>query len=431
MSRNTHLAEKLFNEREETGDVKFIVDGKKVRAHRNILAAFSPKYKAQLYDTALDKDNIVIEGVTVNAFMEFLRLFYFNKVDLTYENIGMVLDLSVQSFADDFVADCVEFLKQKLVTENFWYVYHLAIFYDIKELINCCEQSINKNPEELFAANEFLQCDRVVLLHILKSDSLHCKEVDIFDACIAWARSVCQQKAIDAKQPENLRAELGDAIYQVRFGSMTTMDFIASYEPIRGFFSPDEFYDVMCIIGSLKGFKSDKFNQTPRGLCLSLLNCDFECKRILHFRNPDHVLNLFEEGIDFKFSEQVKVIGFALSTPFPIENPNEFRISIKIPPFGSSFLLKYTVLHSNLEDEKIVCFKKPIAMSVSERMYVRMTRFDDATKPQIFKQIYELTNEVKINDVTVTFNGNFPIITRVFFNRHDDPITAEDLEARA
>lgn len=198
MSRNTHLAEKLFNERDETGDVTFIVDGQKVRAHRNILAAFSPKYKAQLYDTELDKDNIVVEGVAVNAFMEFLRLFYFNKVDLTFGNIGTVLDLTKQSLADDFVTDCVEFLKQQLVTDNFWYVYRMAIFYDIKELIDYCEQSLNKTPEELFAADEFPHCDRVVLLHILKSDSLYCKEVDIFDACIAWARSSCQKKAIDS-----------------------------------------------------------------------------------------------------------------------------------------------------------------------------------------------------------------------------------------
>lgn len=212
---------------------------------------------------------------------------------------------------------------------------------------------------------------------------------------------------------------------------MTTMDFIASYECIRGFFSPDEFHELMCIIGSLRGFKSNKFNQTPRGSCLSLLGCEFECKRILHFRNPNDVLNLFEEEIDFQFSKKVKVVGFALSTPFPINDTNEFRIKIKIPPFGSGFLLKYTVLHSNLEDEKIVCFKKPIVICVSERMYVEMTRFDRAPEPQMIKQIYELTNEVKMNDVTVTFNGNFPMITRVFFDRYDDPTTAEDLEARA
>lgn len=267
----------------------------------------------------------------------------------------------------------------------------------------------------------FLRCDRNVLMHMLKSDSLYCNEVELFDACIAWAGAACQQKNVDATKAENLRAELGDAIYQVRFSSLTIKEFVARHHSIEGFFTPKETNEIMCMMGNLKDFKSDHFNQTKRGMCSNLVECEFECRRIVSARDRNRVYSVCEEPIDFGCSERIKVVGFAITTTFPIDDTGEFRISLKIPPFGlPSFLPTYTLKHSTLEDEVVVCLDEPIEICVSERCYIEMPQFDRFPEPKRLKLRNILANDIEIDDFKFTFSGNFPMITRVFFNRPTD-----------
>lgn len=78
---------KLYANREETGDVTFIVDSESIRAHRCVLAAFSPKYEAQLFGAMPEKGDIIVDDVSAAVFKEFLQFFYLDKVELTMENI--------------------------------------------------------------------------------------------------------------------------------------------------------------------------------------------------------------------------------------------------------------------------------------------------------------------------------------------------------
>lgn len=68
MFKNIYLEQakkELWKDHGATGDVKFIVESEKISAHRNILAALSPKYKAQFYDYIFvsDIDDVKVNGV--------------------------------------------------------------------------------------------------------------------------------------------------------------------------------------------------------------------------------------------------------------------------------------------------------------------------------------------------------------------------------
>lgn len=260
--KQTTLKE-LYRDRDETGDVSFIVDSETIRAHRCVLAALSPKYKAQFYGPRPDVGEVEVKDVTAAAFNEFLQFFYLDEVDLTVENIESVLKLVQQSLVDEFMKECIAFLSESVSVDNMCSVYRLAIFYGIKELNSICESLISSNAMEMFATRDFLNCDADVLIRILKIDSLQCSETQVFEACIEWAKNVCEQKNIDDKI-ENIRAELDITLREIRFGSMTIDEFLDLNNTHQGFFTPSEFMEIIYIINKFPNFKSDNFYQGVR-----------------------------------------------------------------------------------------------------------------------------------------------------------------------
>lgn len=267
MTTNTkdarQMLEQLYLDRNETGDVTFLVDSQRIRAHRLVLAAASPKFKAQFYGFNVDAGDIEIPNVSAAAFDEFLQFFYKETITLTIENIEEVLNLAKQSLVDEFVTNCINFLIRIMTSKNICWIYLFAIMYEIDLLRIECERQIKKNTKQIFQSEKFPWCNREVLLRILKNDSLNCTEIDVFNACIAWARANCKQKNSNDKI-ENLRAALGDAVYQIRFASMDGKEFAALQKSFDGFFTNDEIIEIFYIISKLEGFKSQKFNQKAR-----------------------------------------------------------------------------------------------------------------------------------------------------------------------
>lgn len=263
---------KLYSERDETGDVTFIVELESIRAHRCILATLSPKYKAQFYGVQPDTGDIHVNNVSAAAFKEFLQFFYLENIVLTKENIDEVLNLAKQSLVNGFVTECIDFVKEVTMAtmdiDNVCWAYPLAILHDINELKLHCELQISADTRKLFASDEFINCDQDVLIRILKLDSFSCKETDVFDGCIAWAREMCQKSNLSTENAENLRTALGSAIAEIRFISMTVEEFAIIHSKFKGFFSADESNEIFCIIGKLKNFKSKRFNQMSRNIRL-------------------------------------------------------------------------------------------------------------------------------------------------------------------
>lgn len=258
------ILEQLYLGRNETGDITFLVDSQRIRAHRWVLAAASPKFKAQFFGPNADTNDIVIPKVSAAAFNQFLQFFYNESVVLTMETIEEVLNLAKQSLVDEFVANCINYLIREITSKNVCWIYLFAIMYDLDSLRQECERRISKNTKQIFLSDEFPQCNREVLLRILQIDTLNCTETDVFNACIAWARENCKQKKLDDDKVENLRAFLGEAIYQIRFASMDSKEFAALIKSFDGFFTADEVIEILYITSKLEGFESQKFNQKLR-----------------------------------------------------------------------------------------------------------------------------------------------------------------------
>ena len=228
------------------------------------MAAFSPKYRAQFYGLQPDESIVNVTDASASAFKEFLQFFYLEKVRLTSENIDMVLGLAKQSLVDEFVDECITFLLDSVTMDNLCFSFQVAVLYDIMVLKDLCQLHIISNAKLMFYTKDFIDCDREILIEILKLDSLNCKEIDIFHACISLARASCERNGKNPAKMENLRSELGDAIKHIRFSSISIEDYAVLHKDFSGFFTPEETIDIFYIISKVKGHNSKIFNQKLR-----------------------------------------------------------------------------------------------------------------------------------------------------------------------
>lgn len=259
------VSELLYVEREHTGDAIFIIDAERIHAHRNVLAAFSPKYKAQFYGPQADKGEIHVKDISANAFEEFIKFFYGETVNLTIENVESILNQAKQCLLNILVYECEMFLMRSLNKKNLLWNYRLSLLYDLGSLQNICSNEIRNNILQIFATNDFLCCDENVLMQILSIESLvDCKEADLFEGCIWWAQAACRRKNISDQKPKNLRAQLKNALDCICFGSFNIYKFVEINEKYNGFFTQDEFVEITKIIGDLKNFRPKHFSNKIR-----------------------------------------------------------------------------------------------------------------------------------------------------------------------
>ncbi|XP_055313213.1 BTB/POZ domain-containing protein 3-like [Sitodiplosis mosellana] len=233
-----------------------------VPANKTVLAALSPVFDTMFFGSLPEKGDVPVDDADADVSKEFLQLFYLGEVTLTMENIETVVCLVDKYDVLKHVNACAVFLKGQLTLDNICWGYQLTVNLENDELMKYCEDKITKSPKDIFATDAFKRCDKGVLQRILEL-CLMCKETDVFDACLTWARYACEQDDLDTTQAVNLRTQLGDCFKLFRFSLMKSEEFSERYMLNKGLFTSEEFEDVMLSL-SAKGYKAKIFNQSPR-----------------------------------------------------------------------------------------------------------------------------------------------------------------------
>lgn len=369
---------KLYADRVGTGDVTFIVESSEyyqtseIRAHRCVLAALSPKYKTQFYGVMASHQKIVMPNITDAAFLEFLQFFYLDEVTLTMKNIETVLNLAQQSLVEDLVTECTHFLLDMVALDKLTWCYRLALLYQIKDLRDFCEAEISSNIKRVFETDDFLTCDLNIVNEILKLDSLNCTEMEVFEACIAWAR--LQSKRILGNEPKGagLRDALGDAVYEIRFCTMTIEEFASIHKTYAGFFKSTESDEIIHGIGKVEDFKNCIFNNKPREPNSSssgrfkqnlLMKNSAECE----IRRSDKAMREPNDcdTIAFICDKPIQLNGFSVCET--LRNPDDLDLMVDLK-LGSRILQNHPIQKQGLA----ITFEEPVDIMPHERCFITL-----------------------------------------------------------
>lgn len=261
----------------ETADVHFLVGDLSVPAHKVVLAAQSDAFKAMFYGELREKDKITIGGefVTVDAFVKFLKYFYFEDVKLPFDNIHHVLYLGQQYMFEKCVNDCVKAYEEYLNHELVCGILESALFFDITELVQTCNKFISVNTRAIFNSARFLQCTKQILGHILKMNLLSCSEVDVFEACMTWVRAKSKENTVSKEMVEK---HLGDLYHDIRFASMTIEELCSLQKKYGAVLDADFISFVDMIATQTPPNQYQKFNMRPRRVVWNANHMEFSFK---------------------------------------------------------------------------------------------------------------------------------------------------------
>ncbi|XP_037049626.1 uncharacterized protein LOC119083919 [Bradysia coprophila] len=228
----------------EKADVHFIFKSgdERVPAHKSLLSRGSDVFQTMFDGPLKEEGDIEIVDATAEAFKEFLRFFYFNKVDVSMEHVSSVMCLGRKYNVADCQRLCVNSLEASITELTATVVLGLAIIYDEKQLQKSCELIIASRTDDVFKSENFLVCDRRVLEHILKMDRLACTEAELFEACMSWVRATSNE---DHLTRDIVQTHLGRLFYEIRFGAMNLEEFSKLLRVYGELFSVNEYSEII------------------------------------------------------------------------------------------------------------------------------------------------------------------------------------------
>lgn len=244
---------KLYRD-EKTADVHFVFknNGDIIRfpAHKIILASCSPVFHTMFYSAPLSESDVKINDASPKGFMDFLALCYLDEVKITNENVTEFIDLAHKYHMPEGLKIGEQFLLKYTTVANLFTHYALAVKFNLNDLRNHCESEFRVNAVKVFKTDSFINCSKQMLDFILKLNSIqtfNCFEVDIFNACMNWAKNACKKDDIDGTDQQQLRCILGESFYLIPFSTMnadTLSEIVYSHPTL---FSQAEAFDMMVL----------------------------------------------------------------------------------------------------------------------------------------------------------------------------------------
>lgn len=282
---------------EVDADIWFIIDDfegcanlirVRVPGHQFILEKTVPFYKKDLKDVC---NEIYLFGVSDDALKEFLKFSYELKPNLTMGNIESVMHMAKRWKAKEIFSECKQFLKKSMDISTICLGYRLAVKYRLNDLKAIFQDEICVNAEMAFRSDTFLKLPYELIAKMLECDSLACKEIDIFEACIKWTKVSRQRNDWDPSDAIRLRNQFRNLLHQIRFTSMTTEEAATCIDSHSQLFTEDELQEILCMIGHFKQFKPKQFNWTVRYYNLQAKE-DLVCSRFCRSDDVNSIYNL-------------------------------------------------------------------------------------------------------------------------------------------
>lgn len=216
---NPHIATgfQKFYLNDTLADIYFAIGSERIPSHKVVLAASSDAFKA-MFSGSWKPEDIKIKNASFDSFKAFLKFFYSEEIELSMDHIEDVMTLGQMYLVTGCLDICAQFLTKNLTNDVVCFIYGLSIICDLTELKKICEVTIGLSTKVILKTAGFLECNRHVLGHILKLESLSCTETELFEACMEWVKSKSNQSVL---KNDLVSTHLGDLFYEIRFGAMT------------------------------------------------------------------------------------------------------------------------------------------------------------------------------------------------------------------
>ncbi|XP_076041418.1 RCC1 and BTB domain-containing protein 1-like isoform X2 [Oratosquilla oratoria] len=160
---------------EETADVVFLIDEKRIRAHRAIL-----KIRCQYYRNMFQQhwkesnlEEVEVKDYTYPVFRAFLQYVYTDTVNVSPEDAIGLLDLANAYCEEGLKKHCERIIRHGITTENAAMLYAVAIKYEAKELEKFCFRFALNHMTEVAQTEAFMALDEHTVKNFIQRAAKH------------------------------------------------------------------------------------------------------------------------------------------------------------------------------------------------------------------------------------------------------------------
>jgi len=210
-------------------DVTFLVQGNAIKGHRIVVMSYGGMLQELLEANA---GQIEIEDITPQTFKTVLEYVYKDVCDISPLNVFELMYASKVFGLTDLERECANYIQESLNLSNIGAYYTQALLFDSTEYIEVCQAYFKTNTLEFIASTGFLEVSNEVLVTLCSSESVSCSPLQLFLACVEWAKSECKRQKRQVT-PENLRTVLGQVLTKLRFQAIPWTDLLESVLPLE------------------------------------------------------------------------------------------------------------------------------------------------------------------------------------------------------
>ena len=170
-------------------DVRIVVGGKTLLAHRNVLAASCPYFNSMfmgLFRESTQKE-IHMKEMTYEALYSIISCIYTKKITLNLDTVSEVLSAADMLQMTKIFDECKKFMTANVAKENCFVWMELFEKYDIAEGKAKADEVVLNNLIDVCNTSGFLTISKATLCSLLKNGDLKVKnEIDVFRAAKSW-----------------------------------------------------------------------------------------------------------------------------------------------------------------------------------------------------------------------------------------------------
>ncbi|KFD50567.1 hypothetical protein M513_08516, partial [Trichuris suis] len=187
------VLENMYNMRKqrELCDVVILVGTKRIYAHRVVLGACSPYFRA-MFTTEMAESRqteVTIKDVDENALEMLIDFCYTSSIVIEESNVQQLLPAACLMQMQEIQDVCCDFLKKQLDPTNCLGIRAFADTHSCRDLLRIANRFTQHNFQEVMETEEFMLLPVEQLCEIISSDELNVRsEEQVFKACMAWVR---------------------------------------------------------------------------------------------------------------------------------------------------------------------------------------------------------------------------------------------------
>ena len=252
---------------------------------------------------------------------------------------------------------CVEYLEANADASNACLLLNHSRIFEETELMQRCLCVIDTRTEEALQADSFSEIDHQTLKQILARNSLGAKETVVFAAATRWAEAECARQGRDVN-PEQCREVLGDALYLVRFPTMSRNEF-ADGAVQSGLLNKQEITDVSLFLNS---------DNKPKVQFPATCREGPKIKTCSRFERTADKFWTFSFGrvdrIQFSVDQAIFVMGFGL---YCSGNAGVYEVGIGLTNTDGTILCekRHNMYYDGLSNTTPVWFDRPVRIKAN------------------------------------------------------------------